>query len=77
MSKGDEVLDVGGDQRPSLGRRVREDLVIREPCQARIGDSRDDVVALGAKLLRDVVRKHLVQQQRLANRLTSQKLTFA
>ena len=58
--QGDEVLNVGGDQCSSLGRRVREDLVIREPYQGWVGNNLDDVVALGAKLLGDVVRKHLV-----------------
>jgi hypothetical protein len=54
--QGDDVLNVGRDQCSSLGRLVREDLVIREPDQGWVGN-RDDVVALGAKLLGDVVRK--------------------
>jgi hypothetical protein len=53
--QGDEVLDVGGDWCPSLGRRVCEDLVVREPYPGLIGNDRDDVVALRAELLGDVV----------------------
>ena len=49
--QGDEVLNVGGDQCPSLGRRACENLVVGEPYQGWIGINRDDVVALGAQLL--------------------------
>jgi len=73
----DEVLDIGGDQRPSFGRRVCEDLVVGEPYQGWIGNDRDDVIALGAELLGDGVGKHLVQQQRLAHELPSQQLALA
>jgi len=75
--QGDEILNAGGDQCSSLGRRVREDLVIREPYQGGVGNNRDDVVALGAELPGDVVRKHLVQQQRLTHELPGQELTLA
>ena len=72
----ERILDVGGNQRPSLGRRVRQDLVVGEPDQGWIANNRNDVVALGAELLSDVVRKHLVQQQRLAHGLPGQKLVL-
>jgi hypothetical protein len=75
--QGDEVPDVGGDKRPSLSCRVRENLVIWEPHQGFIGDNRDDVVALGAELLGDVVGEHLVQQQRLSHGLPGQELALA
>jgi hypothetical protein len=58
--QGDKVFNVRGDQYPSLARRVREDMIIREPYQGRVGNNRDDVVTLGAKLLGDVVGEHLV-----------------
>jgi hypothetical protein len=58
--QGDEVLNVGGDQCPSLSCRVCEDLVVREPYQGWIGDNLDDVLALGAQLLGNVVSEHLV-----------------
>ena len=58
--QGDEVLDVGGDQCSPLGRRVGENLIVGEPYQRWIGDNRDHVVALGAKLLGNVVGEHLV-----------------
>jgi hypothetical protein len=74
--QGDEVLDVGGDQRSPLGRRVCEDLVVGEPHEGWIGDHRGDVVALGAELLADVVGEHLVEQQRLAHRLSGQQLAL-
>ena len=63
--------------RPSRGRRVRQDLVVGEPDQGRVADDRDDVVALGAELLGDVVGEHLVKQQRLTHVLTGQKLALA
>ena len=37
--QGDEVLDAGGDQCSSLGRRVREDLVVRKPYRGWVGNN--------------------------------------
>jgi hypothetical protein len=58
--QGDEILDVSGDQCPSLGRRVCEDLIMGESHQGWIGNNRDNVGGVGAELLSDVVRKHLI-----------------
>jgi hypothetical protein len=69
----DEVPDVGGDQRSSLGCRVSENLIVWKPCQGCIGDSGDDVVAAGAKVPGDLVREHLVQQLRLGHGLPGQQ----
>ena len=49
----------------------------QESYQGWIGNNRYDVVALGAEFPGDVVRKHLVQQQRLAHGLPGQKSTLA
>jgi len=75
--QGDEILDVGGDQCPSLCRRVGEDLFVGQSRQGWIGDNRHHVVALSAELPGDVVGEHLVQQQRLAHRLTGQESALA
>ena len=47
------------------------------PARAGVGNNRDDVVALGAELLGDVVGEHLIQQQWLAHGLSGQQLAFA
>lgn len=75
--QGDEILDVGGNRCPPVGRGICEDLVVGQSYQGWIGYNRGDVVALGAELLGDVITKHLVQQQRLAHGLPGQKLALA
>jgi hypothetical protein len=72
-----EVLDVGGDQRSSGGRRAGEDLIIRQGNQCGVCHDCVHVVALGAELLGDGVGEHLIEQQRDAHWSPGEQLVFA
>jgi len=60
LIEGNEVFDVGRDERPPRARRRGQDLVVRKRRQRGIFDHRDDIVASGTELDGNCPAQHLI-----------------
>jgi hypothetical protein len=74
--QGHEVFNGGGDESPASSSGVTKDLFVRKGHQSRISDDTQHIVASGAQFLGDLVREHLVKQQRMTHGLTGEQVVF-